>query len=58
MCFVGPLVRIDSAKGDCWTGTYTAITAGLGGMRDDAIALAGLARSVAALEDLDTVAAL
>lgn len=38
--------------------TATAITAGLGGMQDDAIALAGLARSVAALEDLDTVAAL
>ncbi|MGV0792712.1 phosphotransferase [Mycolicibacterium sp. XJ1819] len=31
------------------------ITAGLGGMQDDAIALAGLRRAVAALEDLDTV---
>lgn len=38
--------------------TASAITAGLGGMQDDAIALAGLARAVAALEDLDTVAAL
>jgi hypothetical protein len=31
------------------------ITAGLGGMQDDRIALEGLRRSVAALEDLDTV---
>lgn len=38
--------------------TATAITAGLGGMQDDAIAFAGLERSVAALEDLDTIAAL
>ncbi|MGB5795567.1 MAG: phosphotransferase [Mycolicibacter algericus] len=38
--------------------TATAITAGLGGMQDDTIALAGLERSVAALEDLDTIAAL
>lgn len=40
------------------TATATAITAGLGGMQDDAVALAGLSRSVAALADLDTVAAL
>lgn len=38
--------------------TATAITAGMGGMQDDAIALAGLERAVAALEDLETVAAL
>lgn len=38
--------------------TALAITAGLGGMQDDAIALAGLSRSVAALADLDTIAAL
>lgn len=34
------------------------ITAGMGGMQDENIALEGLARSVAALEDLDTVYAL
>lgn len=34
------------------------ITAGLGGMQDDAIALEGLDRAVAALDDLDTVALL
>ncbi|MGY4708853.1 phosphotransferase family protein [Mycolicibacterium sp. CBM1] len=33
-------------------------TAGLGGMQDDAIALEGLRRAVAALEDLETVTAL
>lgn len=33
-------------------------TAGLGGMQDDDIALEGLRRAVAALDDLDTVAAL
>ncbi|MDR3661417.1 MAG: phosphotransferase [Mycobacterium sp.] len=36
----------------------TLITAGMGGMQDDTIAMAGLARSVAALDDLDTVAQL
>jgi hypothetical protein len=34
------------------------ITAGLGGMHDESIALEGLRRAVAALEDLDTVALL
>ncbi len=34
------------------------ITAGMGGMQDENIALEGLARAVAALEDLDTVYAL
>jgi aminoglycoside phosphotransferase (APT) family kinase protein len=34
------------------------ITAGMGGMQDEKIALEGLARSVSALEDLDTVSAL
>jgi hypothetical protein len=34
------------------------ITAGLGGMQDDDIALEGLRRAVAALDDLDTVAVL
>lgn len=34
------------------------ITAGLGGMQDETIALTGLDRTVAALEDLDTVTAL
>lgn len=34
------------------------ITAGLGGMQDDAIAIEGVRRGVAALDDLDTVAAL
>jgi hypothetical protein len=33
----------------------TLITAGMGGMQDDTIALEGLGRSVAALDDLDTV---
>jgi hypothetical protein len=34
------------------------ITAGMGGMQDDGIALEGLRRAVAALDDLDTVALL
>lgn len=34
------------------------ITAGLGGMQDEGIALEGLRRAVAALDDLDTVALL
>jgi hypothetical protein len=34
------------------------ITAGMGGMQDENIALEGLARAVSALEDLDTVSAL
>ncbi|WP_020102011.1 phosphotransferase [Mycobacterium sp. 360MFTsu5.1] len=33
----------------------TLITSGMGGMQDDTIAMTGLARSVAALDDLDTV---
>jgi hypothetical protein len=33
-------------------------TAGLGGMQTEAISMEGLARAVAALEDLETVAAL
>jgi hypothetical protein len=32
------------------------ITAGMGGMQDEGIALEGLRRAVAALADLDTVA--
>ena len=36
----------------------TVITAGMGGMQDETIALAGLRRSVAALGDLDTVTTL
>ena len=36
----------------------TLITAGMGGMQDDDIALEGLGRAVAALGDLDTVSAL
>ncbi|MGW0158209.1 phosphotransferase [Mycobacterium sp. NPDC003323] len=36
----------------------TLITAGMGGMQDDGIALEGLDRAVAALADLDTVSAL
>lgn len=36
----------------------TLITSGMGGMQDDTIALEGLARTVAALDDLDTVAQL
>lgn len=43
-------------------GTYTYVsglaTAGLGGMQDDGIAMEGLRRAVAALDDLQTVAAL
>ncbi len=34
------------------------ITAGMGGMQDESIALEGLRRAVAALDDLDTVAVL
>lgn len=36
----------------------TLITAGMGGMQDESIALEGLGRAVSALEDLDTVYAL
>jgi len=36
----------------------TLITAGMGGMQADSIALEGLKRSVAALDDLDTIALL
>jgi hypothetical protein len=36
----------------------TTFTAGLGGLQDDEVGLAGLRRSVAAVEDLDTAAAL
>ena len=36
----------------------TVITAGMGGMQDEGIALEGLGRAVCALEELDTVYAL
>jgi len=38
--------------------TATVITAGMGGMQDEGIALEGVRRGVAALEDLDTVSVL
>jgi hypothetical protein len=38
--------------------TATVITAGMGGMQDERIALEGVRRGVAALEDLDTVSVL
>ena len=36
----------------------TTFTAGLGGLQDDEVGLAGLRRSVAAVDDLDTAVAL
>lgn len=46
----------------CQGATYayvaTLITSGMGGMQDDTIAMEGLARAVAALDDLDTVSQL
>jgi aminoglycoside phosphotransferase (APT) family kinase protein len=38
--------------------TATLVTAGMGGKQDESIALEGLRRAVAALEDLDTIAVL
>jgi aminoglycoside phosphotransferase (APT) family kinase protein len=45
-------------QGALYAYTAALITAGMGGMQDEAIALAGLRRAVAALDDLDTVAVL
>jgi aminoglycoside phosphotransferase (APT) family kinase protein len=45
-------------QGATYAYVATLITSGMGGMQDDIIAMEGLARSVAALEDLDTVAQL
>ena len=45
-------------KGALYAYVASLITAGMGGMQADNIALEGLRRSVAALEDLDTVALL
>ena len=45
-------------QGALYAYTAALITAGMGGMQDEGIALEGLRRAVAALEDLDTVAVL
>jgi len=45
-------------QGALYAYTAALITAGMGGMQDESIALEGLRRAVAALEDLDTVAVL
>ena len=45
-------------QGALYAYTATLVTAGMGGMQDESIALEGLRRAVAALEDLDTVAVL
>jgi hypothetical protein len=45
-------------QGATYAYVATLITSGMGGMQDDTIALEGLARSVAALDDLDTVSQL
>ncbi|MGZ8809386.1 MAG: phosphotransferase, partial [Mycobacterium sp.] len=45
-------------QGAMYAYTAALITAGMGGMQDKGIALEGLRRAVAALEDLDTVAVL
>ncbi len=42
-------------QGALYAYVATLITAGMGGMQDEGIALEGLGRSVAALDDLDTV---
>ncbi|WP_006242090.1 phosphotransferase [Mycolicibacterium tusciae] len=45
-------------QGALYAYTAALITAGMGGMQDEGIALEGLRRAVAALQDLDTVAVL
>jgi aminoglycoside phosphotransferase (APT) family kinase protein len=45
-------------QGATYAYVATLITSGMGGMQDDTIAQEGLARSVAALDDLDTVSQL
>ena len=45
-------------KGASYAYVASLITAGMGGMQAEGIALEGLRRGVAALEDLDTVALL
>jgi hypothetical protein len=45
-------------QGALYAYTAALITAGMGGMQDESIALEGLRRAVAALDDLDTVAVL
>ena len=45
-------------QGALYAYTAALVTAGMGGMQDDSIALEGLRRAVAALEDLDTIAVL
>lgn len=45
-------------QGALYAYTAALVTAGMGGMQDESIALEGLRRAVAALEDLDTVAVL
>jgi hypothetical protein len=45
-------------QGPLYAYVAALITAGMGGMQAEAIALDGLRRSVAALDDLDTVALL
>lgn len=45
-------------QGATYAYVATLITSGMGGMQDDTIAMEGLARAVAALDDLDTVAQL
>jgi len=45
-------------KGALYAYVAALITAGMGGMQTEGIAMEGLRRGVAALEDLDTVALL
>lgn len=59
----GPLIEYDELRyryrqAASYAFVAALITAGLGGMQDEEIALTGLIRTVAALEDLDTVAVL
>jgi hypothetical protein len=45
-------------QGSLYAYVASVITAGMGGMQDERIALEGVQRAVAALADLETVAAL
>jgi hypothetical protein len=45
-------------QGALYAYVATLITAGMGGMQDESVALEGVRRGVAALSDLETVAAL
>jgi hypothetical protein len=56
--FLSQLMGRSYRQGALYPYVAALITAGIGGMQDEDIALEGLRRAVAALDDLDTVALL